>query len=154
MRLIQRLVTSNPSPRYILSVSTAFKEGRYNAENSHVFGTGRYGDMAAMFAAIYLDREARSVVLDKDPTFGSLREPILKVMNLMRSMEFKSNHPVTILSRVKRYMGQKPHDFETVFSFFLPEYKPFGRVGDAKLVSPEGKLGCIKSQGIKYFETI
>ncbi len=102
--------------------------------------------MAATFASIYLDREARSIVLDEDPTFGSLREPILKTMGLMRSMEFKSNDPIIYLKNVFMYMGQNPYEFETVFSFFLPEYKPFGRVGDANLVSPEGKLKfCIFS---------
>jgi uncharacterized protein (DUF1800 family) len=140
MRLIQRLTSSNPSPRYILVVATAFKEGLYVAENGQSFGTGRYGDLAAMFASIYLDREARSIILDQDPSHGSLREPILKLMSVMRSMKFRSKHPVTYLRQVKRNIGQNPHAFDTVFSFFLPEYKPYGRVGDASLVSPEGEL--------------
>ena len=28
----------------------------------------------------------------------------------------------------------------SVFSFFLPEFKTYGRVGDAELVAPEGTL--------------
>ena len=51
-RLIHRLVLSNPSPRYIKSVATAFRTGRYLYE----FGTGEYGDLASTVAAIYLDR--------------------------------------------------------------------------------------------------
>ena len=138
MRLIQRLTISNPSPRYILTVANAFKAGRYIVGNGQTFGIGTYGDMAATFASIYLDRESRSVVLDSDPAHGGLREPILKLVSVMRSMKFKSNHPVTFLRRVKDSIGQLPHDFDSVFSFFLPEYKPFGRVGDATLVAPEG----------------
>ena len=42
--------------------------------------SGKYGDMAATIAAILLEPEARSVMLDYDPTFGRLREPLLKVI--------------------------------------------------------------------------
>lgn len=37
-------------------------------------------------------------------------------------------------------IGQMAHEFVSVFSFFLPEFKPYGRVGDATLVSPEATL--------------
>jgi hypothetical protein len=139
-RLIQRLVNSNPSPRYIKAVSTAFKEGFYEA-NGKKFGKGKYGDLAATFAAIYLDREARSILLDKDPVQGQLREPILKITSLLRGMQFHSEFPVTELSTsVGQNIGQVPYGFESVFSFFLPEFQPYGRIGDASLVSPEGTL--------------
>jgi uncharacterized protein (DUF1800 family) len=143
MRLIQRLTLSNPTPRYIYTVASAFKDGQYLDESGLSFGAGTYGDMAAIFAAIYLDREARSTILDADSSHGSLREPILKLVAVLRSMQFKSSHPVTYLRHVKRFIGQIPHAFETVFSFFLPEYEPYGRVGDASLVSPEGKLSRV-----------
>ena len=42
--------------------------------------SGQYGDLAATVAAILLEPEARSVMLDYDPTFGRLREPLLKVV--------------------------------------------------------------------------
>ena len=41
--------------------------------------SGKYGDLGATVAAILLEPEARSVMLDYDPTFGRLREPLLKV---------------------------------------------------------------------------
>jgi hypothetical protein len=44
-----------------------------------------------MVAAIILDTEARSVVLDVDPTSGSLVEPMIKLTRLMRSMKFETN---------------------------------------------------------------
>ncbi len=105
-----------------------------------LFGSGNYGDLAATFAAIYLDRAARNVLLDKDISSGALREPILKVMSLMRSMNFVSLAPVIVTDDVVNKIGQMPHEFETVFSFFLPEFKPYGRVGDTALVSPEAML--------------
>ena len=139
-RLIQRLITSNPSPRYILTVSTAFKDGQYTTDNGITLGDGKYGDLRAVFAAIYLDREARSVVLDADPSQGSLREPIIKLLSVLRSMEFNSKSPVIRLGNLLTRIGQTSYSFESVFSFFLPEFKPYGRVGDASLTSPEATL--------------
>lgn len=103
-------------------VALAFRSGRYD-HSEKSYGTGKYGDLAATFAAIYLDREARNILLEVDPTTGSLREPILKVMAVMRSMNFSSSFPVTRLSNLKRDIGQESYEFESVFSFFLPEFK-------------------------------
>eukprot|EP00554_Chaetoceros_debilis_P007442 CAMPEP_0194077066 /NCGR_PEP_ID=MMETSP0149-20130528/3732_1 /TAXON_ID=122233 /ORGANISM="Chaetoceros debilis, Strain MM31A-1" /LENGTH=4275 /DNA_ID=CAMNT_0038757959 /DNA_START=113 /DNA_END=12940 /DNA_ORIENTATION=+ len=140
MRMIQRLVSSNPSPRFIKTVATAFRSGWYESLDGKLFGSGSYGDMAAMFAAIYLDREPRSVVLDADPSSGTIREPLLKVVAVLRSMNFQTDYPVIRLSQMKDTIGQMVHDFESVFSFFLPEFVPYGSVGDATLVSPEATL--------------
>ena len=49
-RLIQRLVTSNPSPRYISAVAHAFATGSYSAGGAS-FGGGAYGDLGAAVAA-------------------------------------------------------------------------------------------------------
>ena len=82
--LIQRLVTSNPSPRYVSTVSAAFRTGEHAGTNY----TGQYGDLGAAVAAILIDREARSLVLDADPTHGQMREPLLKLYHFMRAMEY------------------------------------------------------------------
>lgn len=84
-QLIQRFVTSNPSPRYIKAVAEAFVSGSYDG-----FGTGEYGDLKATIAAILLDSEARTPLLELDATHGRLREPLLKVLQVMRALEFKS----------------------------------------------------------------
>ena len=68
-------VSSNPSPRYVGVVARAFKQGAYGGTT---YGA-HYGDFGATFAAILLDREARSLTLDMDPIHGQLREPLLKV---------------------------------------------------------------------------
>ena len=135
LRLIQRLVSSNPTPRFIEAVATAFRTGRYLS-----FGTGQYGDLSSTIAAIFLDREARNILLDKDTSSGILREPILKVTSLMRSMNFVSNQRVTQLHELQKTIGQMAHSFQTVFSFFLPEFKLYGRIGEASLVLPEATI--------------
>ena len=130
---------SNPSPRYIETVSKAFKTGTFQFKET-AFGSGEYGSMEATVAAIMLDNEARNILLDKDPSHGSLREPLLKYIGLMRSMEFVTDQTVIRLDGMRSRIGQMAHDFFSVFSFFLPEFKPYGRVGDADLVAPEGTL--------------
>lgn len=72
-RLIQRFGISNPSPRYVETVATAFKNGSYSS-GGVTFGSSKYGDLGAAAAAIVLDRESTSEILDADPTGGSLRE--------------------------------------------------------------------------------
>ena len=71
-KLIQRFTSSNPSPRYVKAVVDGFRSGTHGGRTF----TGQYGDLGAAFAAILLDREARSPTLDADPTHGQLREPL------------------------------------------------------------------------------
>ena len=47
-----------------------------------------YGNLAALAAAIILDPEAQNVVIDHDPISGNIREPLLKVIQALRSMTF------------------------------------------------------------------
>lgn len=121
LRFIQRLVSSNPSPRYVESVASSFRSGSFTV-GSYTFGSGKYGDLEAFFAAIYLDREARTVVLDADPSQGQLREPILKVLAVMRSMSYTSDSPVLRMSGMVNKIGQTSHSFGSVFSFFRKLY--------------------------------
>src|SRR5665213_3504109 len=51
-KLVQHLVTSNPSPQYVSRVANAFATGTYSN-----FGSGTRGDMQAVIAAILLDPE-------------------------------------------------------------------------------------------------
>ena len=147
--LIQHFGTSNPSPRYIKSVATAFKDGLYNwsdgsPSSTISYGDGKWGNLAAVVAAIVLDREATSVVLDDDPTSGSLRQPINKVISFMKAMEYKKsdatklNYPM--ISGISGKIGQMAHESETVFSFFRPDYYPNGSFGRANLFAPETQI--------------
>jgi len=140
-RMIKRFVTSNPSPGYIERVATAFKTGTYQ-KDTVAFGDSTRGSLEAMFAAILLDDEARSVVLDADPTFGSLKEPILKLFALMRAMEFTMNDRIPTLRMVDMIntIGQEPFRTPSVFSSFTPDYANPGSIKDASLTSPEAQI--------------
>ena len=143
IRLMQRAGFSNPSPRYVQACSNAFRTGDYTTSGGVSFGSGKYGDLAATAAAIHLDREANSPVLDLEPGFGALREPLLKPIGLMRALEY--NHAprenFAELYFLRNRFGQEPYEFPTVFSYFLPEYIPSSTpVSVASHVSPESML--------------
>ena len=71
-----------------------------------------YGNLESVIAAIILDSESRSVVVDADPTSGSLIEPILKVMRVMRAMSFQGREEVgkrLKLVDLQGKIGQEPY---------------------------------------------
>lgn len=132
-RLIQRLVSSNPSPKYVERVATAFRTGAGFSEE--------YGDLAATIAAVLLDREARSPVLEIDPTYGRLEEPLIKVTRLLRSLSFEARDGLEFnLDKMHLKIGQTAMMSPTVFNFYLPEYAPAGAVASAGMVAPEAQL--------------
>jgi len=116
-KLIQRFTTSNPSPVYLEVVAKAFSTGSYAG-----IGGGRYGDLAATLAAILLHQEARRPASASD---GLLREPLLKVLHFMRSMEYMrlDQRPV-FFQDLSAQMGQFPFMSPTVFNFFEADYMP------------------------------
>jgi hypothetical protein len=75
-QLIQRLVTSNPSPGYIYRSALVF-------END---GAGTRGNLAALVKAILLDPEARATEPRLPAGSGKLREPILRTTSLLRAL--------------------------------------------------------------------
>ena len=95
-------------------------------------------------AAIALDREGTSVVLDDDPTSGSLRQPINKVISFMKAMEYERSYATKlnylIISSISSKIGQMAHESDTVFSFFCPDYSPSGAFGREKLCAPETQI--------------
>jgi hypothetical protein len=136
-RFAQQFGISNPSPRYTEAIANAaFVTGTHTfeaGENSVEFGTGQYGDLAATVAAVLLDREARDFVLDVHPSHGALKEPLIKVIGMMRSLEFELNDLYKWIEFEAdvfngALLGQFSHASPSVFSFFLPEYQPSGTV--------------------------
>jgi len=135
--LIQRLVTSNPSPRYVKTVADAFRSGTYDGTTY----SGVYGDLEATFHAILLDREARSPLLDADPTAGAMREPLLKVVHSMKALEYeKNNGNLAELTSMHSKIGQQFNTQPSVFGFFQPDHYPDGPIGHSSLFAPEEQL--------------
>jgi len=126
--LIQRLVTSNPSPGYIHRVARVF------ADN----GRGVRGDLGAVVRAVLTDYEARSTVAAARNRSGKLREPVLRVTAMLRGLNGGSNSGrLTVPVSTTEAMAQTPLRAPSVFSFFEPDYVRPGSLANAGLYSPE-----------------
>ncbi|MBL8522216.1 MAG: DUF1800 domain-containing protein [Betaproteobacteria bacterium] len=132
-QLIQRLVSSNPSPQYVTRVATVFNNN----------GSGVRGDMKAVIKAILLDPEARTTLI-ANSTQGKLREPVVRFVHWMRSFNAKSTDGRFLLGTVSdpaTQLAQTPMYSPSVFNFFRPGYTPpNSRVGSLGLVAPEAQI--------------
>ncbi|MFT3734853.1 MAG: DUF1800 domain-containing protein [Rhodocyclaceae bacterium] len=133
-QLIQRLVTSNPSPAYVRRVTEAFNNN----------GAGVRGDMQAVVRAVLLDPEARSAATLKDAGFGKVREPILRLSQWMRAFNATSvagNFDMFNTDNPGNSLGQSPMRSPTVFNFYRPGYVPPGSmVAKRGMVAPEMQI--------------
>ncbi len=132
-RLIQRLVTSNPSPAYISRVAGVF------ANN----GSGIRGDLKAVIKAIFLDFEARDCCNEKvNNAAGMLREPFIRYMNIMKGLPLSTTSGVIRNVMYDHYdrLEQIPMYAPTVFNFFQPDYQPNGLIKNENKYAPEFQL--------------
>jgi uncharacterized protein (DUF1800 family) len=136
-QLIQKLVTSNPSPAYVQRIATVFAND----------GTGKRGNLAAVVKALLLDAEARSTPTGTAvASTGKVKEPLLRITQLWRAYGATANSGlykvtgnfigtggVTPVSTT----GQGPLQSGSVFNFFSPFYAPPGEIADGNNVAPE-----------------
>jgi uncharacterized protein (DUF1800 family) len=129
-QLIQRLVTSNPSPAYVGRVAAVFDDD----------GHGQRGNLGAVFKAILLDPEARNPDW-ASPTWGKVREPIVRFAAWARAFEAKSVNgqwamPDTTDNTIR--LAQSPMRSASVFNFFRPRFTPPATpIAQRGLVAPE-----------------
>jgi uncharacterized protein (DUF1800 family) len=128
--LIQRLVTSNPSPGYIYRVAQVFAND----------GAGGRGNLGAVVNAILLDPEARSSSLLANASFGKLKEPMLRQTAVYRAFNASSQEGRFSIGTTENSLGQTPLDSPTVFNYFLPGYVQPGSLASAGLVAPEFQI--------------
>jgi uncharacterized protein (DUF1800 family) len=128
-QMIQRLVTSNPSPAYVKRVATVFNNN----------GAGVRGDMKAFWKAVLLDPEART--LPTAASAGKVREPMVRAVQWARTFKATSvstNWIVYDQSPSDYGLSQSPLRSPSVFNFFRPGYvPPKTSIAAAGLVAPE-----------------
>lgn len=127
--LIQRLVTSNPSPAYVGRVAAAF------ANN----GSGVRGDMRAVIRAILFDQEALNQTTTK-----RIREPVVRLANLLRAFNATSAsgwYTFWPEDNPSSELTQSALRAPSVFNFFRPGYTPSNSsLSAAGMVAPEMQI--------------
>jgi uncharacterized protein (DUF1800 family) len=116
-QMIQRLVTSNPSPAYVGRVAAVF------ANN----GAGTRGDLKAVWSAILTDTEARRAPGPSDTLSGKLREPVVRFVqwaNTVGTTSTNGDYQIYDLSGSDTSLGQSALRSPSVFNFFRPGYVP------------------------------
>lgn len=131
-QMIQRLVTSNPSPAYVQRVATAFNNNGANVR----------GDLKAVWRAILTDTEARTLL--NNTIAGKLREPIVRLTQIARTFNVSSSNgkwEIYDLSNADTHLGQAPLRSPSVFNFFRPGYVPPNTaLATHALLAPEFQL--------------
>ncbi len=133
-QLIQRLVTSNPSPAYVQRVATAFNGDANRAK----------GDMKATITAILNDPDATSDATLAMSDHGKLREPMVRFLQWARTFGLESadnSWDIGDLSSAVFGLAQSPLRSPSVFNFFRPGYVPSASLlGDKGITAPEFQI--------------
>lgn len=132
-QLIQRLVTSNPSPAYVARIAAIFAND----------GKGTRGDMQAVIRAILTDAEARDDSRVSSTTFGKLREPVVRLVQWAKAYGVTSPTnlwPFGNTSSTANRIGESPGHAPSVFNWFRPGYAVQGAIAGAGLVAPEFQI--------------
>ena len=128
--LIQRFVTSNPSPAYIGRVAAVFNDD----------GNGSRGNLTAVITAVLFDEEARKSPSLKDETFGKYKEPLLRATHVFRMFDAETTNDYQPNFGSERAFGQFMLRSPSVFNFFQPDFSPIGAFNERGLVAPEKQI--------------
>lgn len=133
-QMIQRLVTSNPSPAYVARVAAAFDDN----------GEGVRGDLKAVWRAVLTDEEALAAPDPANPLGGKLREPVLRFVSWARTVGVSSEtgaFEIYDTGRADEGLGQSPLRSPSVFNFYRPGYvPPQTAIARAGMVAPEFQI--------------
>jgi hypothetical protein len=134
-QMIQRLVSSNPSPAYVQRVAAKFDDN----------GAGVRGDLKAVWRAILLDDEAQGATSLANSTHGKLREPMVRAFQWARTFGVDSVAGtfkwMYNFEDPRYWYGQAPFFSPSVFNFFRPGYVPPGTaLAAAGATAPEFQI--------------
>lgn len=129
-QLIQRFVTSNPSPTYVERVARVFKSSK--------------GDLGLTLRAVLLAPEARDPAQATELDFGKIREPVLRLSALFRALGAQSSSGYYLLGPTDEAavaLNQSPLQAASVFNFYRPGYVPPGSTtASLAMAAPELQL--------------
>jgi uncharacterized protein (DUF1800 family) len=135
-QLIQKFVTSNPSPAYVQRVATIFNDN----------GASIRGNLKAVLRAVLTDSEATTISTSSNT--GKLKEPVLRFLQWAKTFGATTNAAAAVdqwkvgnLSDPATKLGQSPGRSPSVFNFFRPGYiPPASQFATLKMTAPEFQI--------------
>ncbi len=131
-QLIQRFVTSNPSPEYVARVANTWLSSN--------------GNLGQVIRAVLLDGEAR--VAPTQVRFGKAREPLVKLATIWRAFGARYVPPADGAIRfsfanagdLSVSLAQDSQRAPSVFNFFDPDYRLAAADGMQGVFAPEFQI--------------
>lgn len=136
-KLINQLVTSNPSKAYIKAVSRKFgPKGNLKAVIKEILTYPLKNAINSQFFDSGYREDSRLVQSQK------LKSPMLRAMQILRAfnVDNKSGKHWLIGDDMQRELQQHPLSSPTVFNFYKPDFTPHGKLEIRKLLAPEFEL--------------
>ena len=136
-KLINQLVTSNPSAEYVEAVAVAFGP-QGNLKNAiHEILTYPLKHPVGKVRFLSATVEHGTLVQSQ-----KLKSPVLRVTQLLRAFNAsnQSKKLWVIGDDIEDQLEQHPLSSPTVFNFYKPSYTPHGPIEDSGLVAPEFEL--------------
>lgn len=133
-QLIQRFVTSNPSPGYVSRVAKVWKDSG--------------GNLGQVIKAVLLDYEARIAPTATNTSYGKAREPLLQITAVWRAFDAKYIPRTDGTYRfdfmyswdMAEPLGQDNLRSPSVFNFYEPDYRLSTADGSPGIYAPEFQL--------------
>lgn len=133
-QLIQRFVTSNPSPAYVSRVVSAWNQSG--------------GNLGRVIRAILLDTEARTAPAAGDAAYGKAREPLIQLTTLWRAFDAQYlprsdgqyHFAFNASWDFSTTLGQDSLHSPSVFNFFEPDAQLLAAGGGQGIYAPELQL--------------
>ncbi|CAA0104604.1 Uncharacterised protein [BD1-7 clade bacterium] len=140
LRLIQQLVTSNPTPAYVQAVAQAFgPQGNLKETIKVILSYPLTNPVTIPTSAGATDKAEK------------LKSPLLRITQILRA--FKARNSTGQLwvtgDAVKQEVNQLPMGAPSVFNFYKPDFSPHGILSTADKVAPEFELHN-STASIKY----
>ncbi|WCE29343.1 DUF1800 family protein [Vibrio sp. SCSIO 43137] len=130
-KLIQQMVTSNPTPAYVQAVATAF---------------GSQGNLKEAIRTLLEYPLTNPVTVSSgahiNGNIEKLKSPTLRVTQLLKAFKVRndSGRLWLIGSDLKQALHHHPLSSPTVFNFYKPDFAPHGDIEQSNKVAPEFEL--------------
>lgn len=136
-KLINQLVTSNPSPEYVESVTRRFgKTGNLKAAVEEILTFPLKHPVGNKRFVASRVQDGKLIQSQK------LKSPVLRTSQLLRAFNAtnESGRYWMIGDDIQDQLSHHPLSSPTVFNFYKPDYTPHGSIEEMKLLAPEFEL--------------